>query len=215
MAERNYDLTKGGVKFDQDKPEWSLLPLKSCLEGVIRVLMVGAKKYTRHNWKAGMPWSRVLDATKRHLVAWEEGEDLDNETSLNHIDHALCELLFLRYYITHNVGEDDRFKRPTQPNAPITVTRLLAGFGPQWTNTGVVTSTPTQCVAYNIPAADRLDYIKRMTTPVGDSAQAHQREKMNNLYPEEFWAGLSKGLRDADPDLTHEDIEGDKNYWGV
>lgn len=112
MAEsRNYDLTKGGVKFDAGKPEWSLLPLKSCLEGVIHVLMYGAKKYTRDNWRTGMPWLRVVDAAKRHIFAWEEQEDLDKETSLNHIDHALCELLFLRYYIAHNIGEDDRFKR--------------------------------------------------------------------------------------------------------
>jgi len=111
MAERNYDLTKGGVKYDNDKLEWSLIPMLECLEGVVRVLMYGAKKYTRDNWKAGMPWTRVSDAAKRHLFAWDALEDLDAETSLNHIDHALCELLFLRYYIRKGVGEDDRFKR--------------------------------------------------------------------------------------------------------
>lgn len=120
MSEKNYDLTKGGVKFDQDKPEWSLLPLQSCLTGVIRVLMYGAKKYTRDNWRAGMPWQRVMDAAKRHIFAWEEGEDLDKETQLNHIDHALCELLFLRYYITNGVGKDDRSRTMTASTEPLT-----------------------------------------------------------------------------------------------
>lgn len=172
MAERNFDLAKGGVKFDQDKPEWGLLPLKSCLEGVIRVLMIGAKKYTRHNWKAGMPWTRVMDATKRHILAWEEGEDLDQETSLNHIDHALCELLFLRYYITHNLGEDDRYK-PTLGGAQnFIVTDPQPGF--------------KQLVIGNVSAKDRLN---------------------------EIWARRLDDL--AEQDLKHEDIEGDKNYWGV
>jgi hypothetical protein len=27
------------------------------------------------------------------------------------VDHAICELIFLKYYMLHGVGEDDRFKR--------------------------------------------------------------------------------------------------------
>ena len=179
------DPAKGGIKHDGDKTQWHLLPLEA-VEGAVRVMMHGAKKYSKYNWANGMPYSRVLDAALRHINSIYQGEDKDPDSGLDHVDHAICELLFLKYYMIHNVGEDDRFKRPEQPNAPITVTRLLAGFGPQWTNTGVVTSTPTQSVAYNVPAADRLDYIKRMITQY-----------------------------DTVGDLTHEDIEGDKNYWGV
>lgn len=167
MIERNYDLSKGGVKFDQDKPEWSLLPIQSCLTGVIRVLMYGAKKYTRDNWKVGMPWLRVLDAAKRHIFAWEEGEDLDKETQLNHIDHALCELLFLRYYITNGVGKDDRSR---------TMKINVKELDPQ----------PKS------PAKDPLMEL------ILANALANAGINFNKLE-----------------DMSHEDIEGDKNYWGV
>ncbi len=107
MAEES----KGGTKSDQGKTEWSLLPLEA-LEGCTKVLMFGAKKYDRHNWRKGMLWSRIYDALFRHLKAWWGGEDLDPETGLSHLDHALCELIFLRYYEQQGrYGEsDDRFK---------------------------------------------------------------------------------------------------------
>jgi hypothetical protein len=58
-----------------------------------------------------MPYTRVLDATQRHLNAIYQGEDKDPESGLDHVDHAICELIFLKYYMLHGVGEDDRFKR--------------------------------------------------------------------------------------------------------
>ena len=48
-----------GVKYDQDKLQWSLMPWDA-LEETVRVLMYGAKKYPEpDNWK------RVPDAEKR------------------------------------------------------------------------------------------------------------------------------------------------------
>jgi hypothetical protein len=37
---------------------------------------------------------------------------VDPEFGQDHIDHALCALLFLRWYKLHNVGEDDRPEVP-------------------------------------------------------------------------------------------------------
>lgn len=83
------------------------------LVGLARVLTFGAKKYAAHNWRKGLAYSRCYDALQRHLVAWNGAEDLDKETQLNHLDHAACELMFLREMVETKPELDDRFKGQT------------------------------------------------------------------------------------------------------
>jgi hypothetical protein len=122
MTQYNMDPEKGGIKHDGDKTQWHLLPHEA-VEGAVRVLMHGAKKYSAFNWAKGMPYTRVLDATQRHLNAIYQGEDKDPDSGLDHVDHAICELVFLKYYMIHGVGEDDRFKRTPEQRQ---VSRALA-----------------------------------------------------------------------------------------
>lgn len=98
-----------GIKHDQGKLQWHLLPLKY-LEGTIRVLMFGAKKYTPWNWRKGMPWSQPYNALQRHLQAYIEGEAIDPESGEHHLDHALCCLIFLRFNTIEKPELDDRYK---------------------------------------------------------------------------------------------------------
>lgn len=118
------DPAKGGIKFDGGKTQWHLLPFEA-VEGAVKVLMHGAAKYAAYNWANGMPYTRVLDATMRHLHAIYQGEDKDPDSGLDHVDHALCELIFLKYYMLHGVGEDDRFKRGSQVAARARLTELV------------------------------------------------------------------------------------------
>jgi len=86
---------KAGVKYDSDKPQWSLLPFKALTE-VVEVLTYGAKKYAPDNWKkVPNAKQRYIDASFRHLTAYASGEKLDSETGKSHIAHALCCLLYL------------------------------------------------------------------------------------------------------------------------
>lgn len=102
-----------GLKHDQDKLPVGLLPTMPLLD-IAAVLRHGATKYGRHNWRAGMAWSRVFDATLRHLLAWNEGEDCDLESGLNHLAHAACDLLFLLEY-THSCPDLDDRHQQTPP----------------------------------------------------------------------------------------------------
>lgn len=99
------------TKFDQGKPDWSLVPFEA-LEGMVKVLEFGAKKYSRNNWKkgGGFLYTRVLGSCFRHLFAFLRGEDVDPESGLSHIYHAQCNLLFLAYYLTNEkeFNKDDR-----------------------------------------------------------------------------------------------------------
>lgn len=83
-----------GAKHDAGKLRYSLLPVHP-IAHIVKVLTLGATKYTDRNWEKGFPWSDIYDATKRHLEAWWDGQDLDTETSITHLAHAACNLLFL------------------------------------------------------------------------------------------------------------------------
>jgi hypothetical protein len=97
----------GFLKFDDDKPQWDLLPM-DVMERVVRVFMYGSKKYARNNWRKGAEWNRYYNAAMRHMVSWQSREDNDPESGLAHLDHALCSLIMLRGQILANIGKDDR-----------------------------------------------------------------------------------------------------------
>ncbi|MEK6880832.1 MAG: dATP/dGTP diphosphohydrolase domain-containing protein, partial [Nanoarchaeota archaeon] len=59
---------KEAIKFDQEKPQMSLIPSLSLIE-VAKVMTHGAKKYSAHNWMKGFDWTRLYDAAQRHLTA--------------------------------------------------------------------------------------------------------------------------------------------------
>ena len=93
----------GGMKNDKDKTDWSIFkPLFKVVEGVVRILMYGEKKYKRNNWMK-VDINRNFAALMRHLTKWADGEDLDQESKLHHLDHALCDLMFIRWKIKNEV----------------------------------------------------------------------------------------------------------------
>jgi hypothetical protein len=86
-----------GVKYDQGKLRWSLLPLRE-VEQVVAVLEHGSRKYSDNNWKHVRPKARYFDAALRHFMARLNGEILDPETGLPHLAHAVCCILFLMWH---------------------------------------------------------------------------------------------------------------------
>jgi hypothetical protein len=96
-------------KFDADKPKHGLISGRF-LTGLAHILTFGAKKYGTHNWRKGMVTSRYYDALQRHLVAWNDGEDLDPESGLPHVYHAACCLMFLAETAELRPELDDRWK---------------------------------------------------------------------------------------------------------
>lgn len=98
-----------GVKNDQDKLPWYLLP-SDAVDDVLEVLQYGATKYGDRNWERGMSWSRPFSALMRHMWAWWRGEVYDPESGKPHLAHAACCVLFLLAYERRGVGVDDRVK---------------------------------------------------------------------------------------------------------
>jgi len=101
------DINTGGVKFDEGKTPYSLLPPEGP-KAVATILAYGAKKYAARNWEQGMDWSRPFDALQRHLWAWWSGEKNDPDTGYSHLWHAATNLFFLLTYEIRGIGRDDR-----------------------------------------------------------------------------------------------------------
>jgi hypothetical protein len=88
---------RGFIKADSGKLQWSLLPFEE-LKDVVRVLMLGAKKYTPDNWKKCDDVTRYKDALMRHVISYVSGDTTDDESGLSHLAHAVCNCLFLMYF---------------------------------------------------------------------------------------------------------------------
>ena len=85
------------VKADSGKLQWSLLPFEE-LKDVVKVLMLGAKKYSPDNWKKCNDVTRYKDALMRHVVSYISGDREDEESGLSHLAHAICNCLFLMWF---------------------------------------------------------------------------------------------------------------------
>ena len=84
-----------GRKFDGGKLQYGLIP-PLALKETVKVLTLGAVKYDKNNWqKVPNAQSRYYDALQRHLWDWFAGEQLDPETGINHLAHAMCNIMFL------------------------------------------------------------------------------------------------------------------------
>lgn len=75
-----------------DKVPMHLWPETATVLGAMG-LLDGALKYGRSNYRAiGVRASIYYDAARRHLTKWFEGQDIDPDSGLPHLAHALASL---------------------------------------------------------------------------------------------------------------------------
>jgi len=98
-----------GLKFDQGKPAVALVPVEAIL-GAARGLTYGKNKYGADNFRAGIEYRRLVSSLMRHLLAWMNNEDIDEESQLHHIDLVLSNASMLRWMIENRPDLDDRWK---------------------------------------------------------------------------------------------------------
>lgn len=60
------------------------------------------------NWEKGIDWGRLLGAALRHLAAWANGIEVDEESGHPHLAHAACCVLMLLALVKRGQGDDDR-----------------------------------------------------------------------------------------------------------
>ncbi len=84
-----------GLKHDQDKPMYNLLPANA-IDSLAKVLTFGANKYAPNSWQNvedGI--ERYRAALLRHTFAMQRGELIDEESGLPHSAHAMCCAAFI------------------------------------------------------------------------------------------------------------------------
>lgn len=100
-------------RYNQGKVQWSLVDFKS-FEDMVRVLEFGAQKYDPFNWKKGLTTRSICESTLRHLYAFLDGQDTDEESGISHIGHMQCNLMFLAYMMREKKEFDNRYKDSSQ-----------------------------------------------------------------------------------------------------
>jgi hypothetical protein len=101
-------------RFNQGKMQWTMMDFKA-MEPMIQVLMYGAKKYDRDNWKKACPKKLdLLDSLERHFVGLVAGESVDSESGLPHIGHLMCNAMFYSYWEQKTNGLFENFEEPTK-----------------------------------------------------------------------------------------------------
>lgn len=116
------------LRYDTGKTPWHLLPTDG-LRLIADHFGRGAAKYAERNWEKGMKFSRVYNSLLRHLTAFWEGEDYDNDpywkqqgVKVLHIVAVAWNALVLVVYVIRGVGEDDRPSKLVAVEAPPAVT---------------------------------------------------------------------------------------------
>lgn len=105
-----------GKKNDQEKVPLDLIPSDALFE-IGKVLAAGAKKYERANWANGIEISRLISAAMRHLLEFNNGEDIDEECNTLHLANSAVNLIFAIWMYKNRPDMDDRwikrFKKST------------------------------------------------------------------------------------------------------
>lgn len=94
------------AKADKGKLELSLVN-PELVKAVAEVRMYGTEKYgDSENWRKVEP-KRYVDALYRHLLAYIEGNEVDEESGLSHLSHMACNISFLldEEYLKEHKGE--------------------------------------------------------------------------------------------------------------
>jgi len=95
-------------RYNNGKPKWSLIDFKS-LVSLVKVLEFGATKYGKFNWTKGLLTTEICESMLRHIFAYLDGEDKDEESGLPIEGHIFCNAMFLSYMIKNRPDLDDRY----------------------------------------------------------------------------------------------------------
>lgn len=115
-----------GRKDDTGKRDLSLVP-RVAVDALAEALEVGARKYSRMNYAAGLEAHRMVSAMLRHVFAWYEGEERDPDGQL-HLGSVMANCAMILHQQQLGTLKDDRFNPSTLPRPAETATdEIVAG----------------------------------------------------------------------------------------
>lgn len=89
------------------KLRWDLLPLQE-IEDIVRVYTAGADKYGDNTWQnLDNGYQRYKAAMLRHLLEYEKGNEIDEETGCRHVAQVAWNAIAMLYYSKQKVKENE------------------------------------------------------------------------------------------------------------
>lgn len=118
-----------GLRYNEGKTRYDLLE-PFAIEQLARVFTKGAEKYADHNWLKGLKWMGVVSSLKRHLAAFEKGEDYDAESGELHMAHVAWNAMALISHYRYHPELDDRLQpyMVTSKRIGVDIDECLANF---------------------------------------------------------------------------------------
>lgn len=101
-----------GVKndFQDSKLRWDLLPLEE-VEDIVKVYTAGAEKYSDNSWQnLENGYQRYKAAMLRHLLEYEKGNKVDEDTGCHHLSQVAWNAIALLWLDKHGKGKDNDSK---------------------------------------------------------------------------------------------------------
>lgn len=100
-----------GLRYNSDKLRWRNFPL-FLIKPLMEVGQYGEGKYATFNFLKGQTALDSLDSLKRHLCAFEDPSepDEDAESGVSHLAHVAWNALVLLYVLKTRTDLDDRYK---------------------------------------------------------------------------------------------------------
>lgn len=95
------------TRHNEGKLRWSLVDFNS-FSPMVKVLEFGAKKYGIDNWKKGLYTTEICESMLRHIFAYLNGENRDEDSGLSHICHIQANAMFLGFMDLKMPEFDDR-----------------------------------------------------------------------------------------------------------
>lgn len=78
--------------------------------GMAKVLTESRSKYPHFNWAKPTKLSTPYESMMRHILAFQQGEDIDPDDGLPHLLKAAVNIMFMNYHVSNNKDyADDRF----------------------------------------------------------------------------------------------------------
>lgn len=90
----------------QVKPLVQAIPARVILQ-VGDIFSFGGEKYYRDKWvKEPTTIDARLGSAQRHILKYQAGTPLDDESGMSHLTHAITQLMMAQEYINMGIGDE-------------------------------------------------------------------------------------------------------------
>jgi len=84
------ELANPKTEMGNKKPSITAIPGPALLHCAV-AMQNGVTKYTKYNWRESkVPAATYVDAAIRHLLSWNDGEEIASDSGVHHLAHAMA-----------------------------------------------------------------------------------------------------------------------------